>query len=158
MPSDAWYGTSPQSWRRSGDVTVTRRGHSHQTGSHGHQTGSHGHQTGHTVTRWSHTVTRWSHKSPDGVTSHQTGSPSHQTQGRSQGGGRRGCAPPLRFSGPRGPKDRESHNSGGSNRNPHRSHEICAETDKKARQGSRGPSDHLGPSEKQGPCDYQGPK
>ena len=41
---------------------------------------------------------------------------------------------------------------------------ICAETDKKARQGSRsGPlwgSNHLGPPEKkkQGSCDYQGPQ
>ena len=66
--------------------------------------------------------------------------------------------PPLGFSGLRGPKARESLNSGGSNRNHHRSHEICAETDKKARQGSRGPSDHLGLPEKQGPCDYQGPR
>ena len=32
---------------------------------------------------------------------------------------------------------------------------ICVETDKKARQGSWGPSDHLGPAEKQGSCDYQ---
>ena len=29
-------------------------------------------------------------------------------------------------------------------RKPHRSHEICAETHKKARPDSRGPSDHLG--------------
>ena len=56
-------------------------------------------------------------------------------------------APPLVFSGPRGPKARQDQNSGGSTGNPHRSHEICAETGKKARQG---------PPEKQGPCDYQG--
>ena len=39
----------------------------------------------------------------------------------------------------------------------HISHEICYETDKKARQGSRGPSDHLVPREEQGPSDYQRP-
>ena len=50
---------------------------------------------------------------------------------------------------------REGQDSGGGNRNPHISHKICAETDKKARQGS--PSDHLVPLEKQGPSDYQRP-
>ena len=62
--------------------------------------------------------------------------------------------PPCGF---RAPEAREGQNSGGSNRNPHRRHELCAETDKKARQGSRDPSDHLSPPKKQGPCDYQGP-
>ena len=52
---------------------------------------------------------------------------------------------------------REGQDSGGGNRNPHIGHEICYETDKKARQGSRGPSDHLVPREKQGPSDYQRP-
>ena len=79
-------------------------------------------------------------------------------QGRSQvGGGGRGCVPPWGFSGTRGSMARECQDSGGGNRNPHISHEICAETDKKARQGSRGPSDHLVPREKQGPSDYQRP-
>ena len=79
-------------------------------------------------------------------------------QGRSQGGGgaERVCAS-LGFSGTRGPMTREDQDSGGGNRNPHISHEICAETDKKARQGSRGPSDHLVPREKQGLSDYQRP-
>ena len=77
-------------------------------------------------------------------------------QGRSQGGGREGvCLPGVL--GTRGPMAREGQDSGGGNRNPHISHEICAETDKKARQGSRGPSDHLVPREKQGPSDYQRP-
>ena len=49
---------------------------------------------------------------------------------------------------------REGQDSGGGNRNPHISHEICYETDKKARQA---PSDHLVPREKQGPSDYQRP-
>ena len=74
-------------------------------------------------------------------------------QGRSQGGGggaERVCAP-LGFSGTCG----QARNSGRSNRNPHRCHEICAETDKKARQVRRGPYDQLVPREKQGPCDYQ---
>ena len=57
--------------------------------------------------------------------------------------------PLLEVSGPRGPKAREGQNSGGSNRNPHRSHEMCAETDRKTCQGSRGPSDHPGRPEKQ---------
>ena len=35
---------------------------------------------------------------------------------------------------------------------------ICAETDKKARQGIWSPSDHLGPPEIQGPCDSQKPQ
>ena len=51
----------------------------------------------------------------------------------------RGYAP-FGFSDPRGP----GQNSGRSNRNLLRSHEICAQTVKRARQGSRGPS-------KQGP-------
>ena len=50
---------------------------------------------------------------------------------------------------------REGQDSGGGNRNPHISHEICVETDEKARQGRRGPSDHLVPREKQGFSDYQ---
>ena len=55
-----------------------------------------------------------------------------QTQGRSRGGGgTESVRPSLGFSGPRGSKAREGENSGGSNRNPHRSHEICAEIDKK---------------------------
>ena len=53
--------------------------------------------------------------------------------------------------GTRGPMAHEGQDSGGGNRNPHISHEICYETDKKARQGSPGPSDHLVPREKQGP-------
>ena len=65
-----------------------------------------------------------------------------------RGGGKRGCASPCGF---RAPEAREGQNSGGSNRNPHRRHELCAETDKKARQGSRDPSDHLGPPKKAGP-------
>ena len=71
-------------------------------------------------------------------------------------GAERVCAS-LGFSGTRGSMVRECQDSGGGNRNPHISHEICAETDKKARQGSRGPSDHLVPREKQGPSDYQRP-
>ena len=47
-----------------------------------------------------------------------------------------GCAPPPRVFRPRGPKARKGQNSGGSNRDLHRSHEICVETHKKARQGS----------------------
>ena len=81
------------------------------------------------------------------------------SQGRSQrgGGAERVCAS-LGFSGIRGPMAREGQDSGGGNRNPHISHEICAETDKKkTRQGSRGPSDHLVPQEKQDPTDYQRP-
>ena len=77
-------------------------------------------------------------------------------QGRSQGGGERVCAS-LGFSGTRGSMARECQDSGGGNRNPHISHELCPETDKKARQGSRGPSDHLVPREKQCPSDKQGP-
>ena len=81
-------------------------------------------------------------------------------QGRSQGcggggGGESVCLPGVL--GTRGPMAREGQDSGGGNRNPHISHEICYETDKKARQGSRGPSDHLVPREKQGPSDYQRP-
>ena len=56
-----------------------------------------------------------------------------------RGCGGRGYAP-FGFSDPRGP----GQNSGRSNRNLLRSHEICAQTVKRARQGSRGPS-------KQGP-------
>ena len=78
-------------------------------------------------------------------------------QGRSQGGGAERVCASLGFSGTRGSMARECQNSGGGNRNLHISHEICAETDKKARQGSRGPSDHLVPREKQGPSDYQRP-
>ena len=60
------------------------------------------------------------------------------------------CVRPLGFPGPRGPKAREGQKPAGSNRNPHRSHEICAETDKKKKNtsGQLGPSDHLGPPEK----------
>ena len=77
-------------------------------------------------------------------------------QGRSQGGrAKRVCALPLGFSGTRVSMAREGQDSGGGNRNPHISHEICAETDKKACQGSRDPSDHLVPRENQGPSDYQ---
>ena len=79
-------------------------------------------------------------------------------QGRSQGGGGggEGVCLPVVFGDPRvdGPRVQDSC---GGNRNPHISHEICAETDKKTRQGSRGPSDHLVPREKQGPSDYQRP-
>ena len=78
-------------------------------------------------------------------------------QGRSQGGGAERVCASLGFSGTRGPMAREGQDSGGGNRNSHISHEICVETDKKARQGSRGPSDHLVPREKQGPSDYQRP-
>ena len=70
-------------------------------------------------------------------------------------GGEGVCLPGVL--GTRGPMAREGQDSGGGNRNPHISHEICYETDKKARQGSRGPSDHLVPREKQGPSDYQRP-
>ena len=67
---------------------------------------------------------------------------------------------------------RECQDSGGGNRNPHISHEICVETDKKARQGSRDPSDHLvsqknrlsealptvrGPMNMRGPVSIRGP-
>ena len=77
-------------------------------------------------------------------------------QGRSQGGGggEGVCLP--RVLGTRGPMAREGQDSGGGNRNPHISHEICYETDKKARQGSLTlwPS---GPARKTGPSDYQRP-
>ena len=72
-------------------------------------------------------------------------------QGRSQGwgggGGEGVCLPGVL--GTRGPMAREGQDSGGGNRNPHISHEICYEADKKARQSS--PSDHLIPREKTGP-------
>ena len=92
--------------------------------------------------------------------------------GRSQGG--RG-ATPWGFRAPRA-----EGNSGGSNRNPHRSHEICVETDNKhvravggpltiwARQKSRAPVTIRGPSDSQsssvillnirGPPNCQGPR
>ena len=54
---------------------------------------------------------------------------------------------PWGAEGPRGPKHRQKQP------NPHRSHEICAETNKMTRQGSRDPSDHPGTPEKQGLCD-----
>ena len=86
------------------------------------------------------------------------------TERVAKGGGDGEGAPSLGFSGPRRLKARECQISGGNNRNPYRSHEICAETDKKARQGSRGPTDHLGPPEKnraplttRGPPNCQGP-
>ena len=85
-------------------------------------------------------------------------------QGRRQGGGGEGVCASLRFSGTRGSMAREGQDSGGGNRNPHISHEICAETDNKARQGSRDPSDHLVPRENRapltiirGPPNCQGP-
>ena len=103
-------------------------------------------------------------------------------QGRSQGGGGgEGVCASLGFSGTRGPMAREGQDSGGGNRNPHISHEICAETDKKARQGSwapltiwsreknrapltirgppncQGPYEYEGSGEHQGPSDKQGP-
>ena len=77
-------------------------------------------------------------------------------QGRSQGRGRRGCAPsPWGFWGP------EGQSYGGSNQNPHRSHEICAEADKKhfravgaplttwSRENNRTPVTIRGPSDSQ---------
>ena len=70
------------------------------------------------------------------------------------GGGGEDVRPPCGF---RAPEAREGQNSGGSNRNPHRRHELCAATDKKARQGSRDPSDHLDPPKKQGPSNCRGP-
>ena len=78
-------------------------------------------------------------------------------QGRSQGWGAERVCASLGFSVTRGSMAREGQDSGGGSRNPHISHEICAETDKKARQGSRDPSDHLVPREKRGPSDYQRP-
>ena len=75
---------------------------------------------------------------------------SKDVAGGGGGGGGEDVRPPCGF---RAPEAREGQNSGGSNRNPHRRHELCAETDKKARQGSRewDPSDHLGPPKKAGP-------
>ena len=84
------------------------------------------------------------------------------------GGGGEDVRPPCGF---RAPEAREGQNSGGSNRSPHRRHELCAETDKKARQGSRdgtpltiwarqksrAPVTIRGPSNCQGPSGYQGP-
>ena len=58
----------------------------------------------------------------------------HPGQGRSQGGGAERVCASLGFLGTRGPMAREGQDSGGGNRNPYRSHEICTETDKKARQ------------------------
>ena len=46
------------------------------------------------------------------------------------GGGGEDVRPPCGF---RAPEARKGQNSGGSNRNPHRRHELCAETDKKAK-------------------------
>ena len=64
---------------------------------------------------------------------------------------------PLGAFGPPGSKVHESQNSGGSNRTPHRSHEICPETDKEARQGSRGPSDHLARQKNRAPVTLRAP-
>ena len=60
-------------------------------------------------------------------------------QGRSQGGGGgEGVRLPGVFGDQRvdGPRVQDS---GGGNRNPHISHEICAETDKKNTSGQSGP-------------------
>ena len=89
-------------------------------------------------------------------------------QGRSQGGGggEGECLPGV-FGDPRvdGPRVQDS---GGGNRNPHISHEICAETDKKhvravgapltiwSREKNRAPLTIRGPPNCQGPYEYEG--
>ena len=75
-------------------------------------------------------------------------------QGHSQGG--RESVPPLMFLGSRRLNAQGPRLWRKQLKPSHDSHDIFAETEKKACWGSQGPSDNLGLPGKQDPCDYQG--